>query len=81
MLKSIDGGQRWDHALPPPHHIVAASPYPYKDPVSTPLFGFRSPSNILQSRNSNGTPSLSAACICCSKWTLLAHAHLDPDKE
>ena len=23
MLKSTDGGQHWQHALPPPHHIVA----------------------------------------------------------
>lgn len=50
LLKSVDGGVSWQHARPPPHHIVAASPFKYEDPTSTPLFGFRSPSNILQSR-------------------------------
>ena len=51
LLKSSDGGQNWGHALPPPRHIVAAAPYKYETsgPQSV-LFGFRSPSNILQSR-------------------------------
>lgn len=50
LLKSVDGGVSWQHARAPPHHIVAASPFKYEGPTSTPLFGFRSPSNILQDR-------------------------------
>jgi hypothetical protein len=54
LLKSTDGGQRWAHALPPPRHIVAAAPFKYEGPTSTPLYGFRSPSNILRSRSGDG---------------------------
>jgi hypothetical protein len=51
LLKSSNGGYSWEHALPPPKHIVAAAPYKYmpSGPQSV-LFGFRSPSNILKSR-------------------------------
>jgi len=51
LLKSLDGGQSWKHALPPPRHIVAAAPYKYeKSGLRSVLFGFRSPSNIIKSR-------------------------------
>ena len=29
LLKSVDGGMTFSHALPPPHHMVAAAPYQY----------------------------------------------------
>ena len=29
LLKSVDGGVTFDHALPPPHHMVASAPYRY----------------------------------------------------
>ena len=55
MLKSTDGGQHWQHALPPPHHIVAAAPYRYEPTgINSVLFGFRSPSNIIGSRSGDG---------------------------
>ena len=54
-LKSTDGGQHWQHALPPPQHIVAAAPYRYEPTGSkSVLFGFRSPSNIIQSQKKDG---------------------------
>ena len=48
LFKSLDGGGTWQHALPPPRHVVAAAPYRYEaaGPRSSP-FGFRSPSNIV----------------------------------
>lgn len=54
-MRSTDAGLSWGHTLPPPRHIVAASPYMYKPtgPQSV-LFGFRSPSNIIQSMDGSG---------------------------
>ena len=54
-MRSTDAGLSWGHALPPPHHIVAASPFVYKPagPQSV-LFGFRSPSNIIRSVDGSG---------------------------
>jgi hypothetical protein len=48
LLSSHDNGASWQHALPAPAHIVAASPVAFS--LGDPLFGYRSPSNIIQSR-------------------------------
>eukprot|EP01083_Nonionella_stella_P080083 219874_1 len=43
---SRDGGLSWDYILPPPLHLTAAFPYTYF--YNQPVFGWRSPSNILR---------------------------------
>eukprot|EP01084_Bolivina_argentea_P234223 394316_1 len=42
---SNDGGLSWKYILPPPKHLSAALPYKYF--YNQPMFGWRSPSNIL----------------------------------
>jgi hypothetical protein len=55
LLTSHDGGQSWQHSRRPPGHIVATAPFKYdpawQEPVYSPVaaYGFRSPSNIVQS--------------------------------
>lgn len=46
LLSSNDGGRSWDRALPPPQHVVAASPVKFSE--GNNRLGFRSPSNIVQ---------------------------------
>jgi hypothetical protein len=46
LLASHDGGRSWDRALPPPQHVVAASPVMFT--LGDNRLGFRSPSNIMQ---------------------------------
>jgi len=43
---SQDGGMTWQHARPPPHHLVAAVPYKYNQ--SQLAYGWGDPSNILK---------------------------------
>lgn len=47
LLKSVDGGQNFQHALPPPQHLVASAPYRYPD-TAAPGIGYGDMSNILQ---------------------------------
>eukprot|EP01084_Bolivina_argentea_P234225 394320_1 len=42
---SNDGGLTWNYIAPPPLHLTAALPYKYF--YNQPVFGWRSPSNIL----------------------------------
>lgn len=44
---SHDWGFTWNHARPPPHHLVFAVPYPYNQ--SQLAYGWGDPSNILRS--------------------------------
>ena len=46
LLASSTGGRSWQHARPPPHHIVAASPQNFS--IGGNRLGFRSPSNIVE---------------------------------
>lgn len=46
MMVSNDGGDTFDHVLPPPNHLIATMPYEYRDD-SVPS-GIRQPSNIIQ---------------------------------
>ena len=46
MAVSTDGGDSFDHILPPPNHLVATLPYQYVDD-SVPS-GLRQPSNIIE---------------------------------
>lgn len=46
LLKSVDGGQSFQHALPPPQHLVAAAPYRYSP--TTPALGYGDMSNMLR---------------------------------
>lgn len=46
MQVSTDGGDTFDHILPPPNHLVASLPYQYIDD-SVPT-GIRQPSNIVE---------------------------------
>jgi hypothetical protein len=45
LLSSKNGGRSWEHARPPPHHVVAAFPQNFS--VGGNRLGFRSPSNIV----------------------------------
>lgn len=55
LVASHDGGRSWQHARPPPEHLVAAAPFKYdptwQEPAYNPAaaYGFRSPSNIVES--------------------------------
>jgi hypothetical protein len=46
LAVSHDFGMTWDHALKPPHHLVAAVPYRYN--ASQLAYGWGDPSNIMQ---------------------------------
>eukprot|EP00051_Salpingoeca_urceolata_P018112 m.252526 g.252526 ORF g.252526 m.252526 type:complete len:425 (+) comp19126_c0_seq13:1865-3139(+) len=46
LLKSVDGGQTFSHARPPPEHLVAAAPYVYTP--STPSLGYGDMSNVIE---------------------------------
>ena len=52
LMRSLDGGASWDHALPPPAHIVAVSPVAWTPALGAAgkAFGFRSPSSIVAGR-------------------------------
>lgn len=49
LVVSTDGGKSYSHALPPPDHMVAGFPNPYK-PNAGPA-GIRGPSNIIKARD------------------------------
>jgi hypothetical protein len=51
-MQSLDGGASWAHALPPPAHLVAASPVAWTEALGAAgqSFGFRSPSSIVAGR-------------------------------
>ena len=49
LAASTDGGATYDHALPPPAHMYAGFPYPYK-PDAGPA-GLREPSNIIKGQD------------------------------
>ena len=53
LFKSTDGGYSFHHALPPPHHVIAAMPYPPADAadakLKTKVPAFRAVGNILPS--------------------------------
>lgn len=46
---SHNSGLTWKHTLDPPLHLTAAIPYKYF--YNQPMFGWRSPSNILFNKN------------------------------
>lgn len=50
LLKSVDGGETFHHALPPPHHMVAAAPYRYPDYAEVAM-GLGDMSNVLLARD------------------------------
>jgi len=51
-MQSLDGGASWAHALPPPAHLVAASPVAWTEALGAAgqSYGFRSPSSIVAGR-------------------------------
>ena len=52
LMASLDGGDTWAHALPPPAHAVAVSPVPWTESLGAAgqSYGFRSPSSIVAGR-------------------------------
>ncbi len=53
MVVSHNGGKSFEHALPPPHHLVASLPEKYQDGWAgtgngRSPFGFQNPSNIMR---------------------------------
>lgn len=52
LMRSLDGGATWAHALPPPAHIVAVSPVAWTSTIGAAgqSYGFRSPSSIVAGR-------------------------------
>ncbi|MEM1332596.1 MAG: hypothetical protein AAGG08_03975 [Actinomycetota bacterium] len=45
LAVSTDGGRTFDHAAPPPNHLIATLPYTYRD--DTVPSGIRQPSNVV----------------------------------
>jgi hypothetical protein len=52
LMQSLNGGDTWAHALPPPAHLVAASPVAWTEALGAAgqAYGFRSPSSIVAGR-------------------------------
>lgn len=46
---STDGGRRWAHLRPPPHHLVATPPHRYVNDSSSLWFGFGDSGGIVRS--------------------------------
>ena len=56
LMSSQDGGESWQHARPPPAHVVATPPIAWNTSVATGPEepGFRSPSGIVEARDGSG---------------------------
>jgi hypothetical protein len=65
QVVSVDGGRTFQHAAPPPGHLVATLPYTYRD--DTVPSGIRQPSNIVDGRD--------------GYWYLFGNVSDQPDQE
>ena len=54
LAVSHDFGTTWQHARPPPHHLVAAVPYKYT--ANQLAYGWGDPSNIMKHPKDGGRP-------------------------